>query len=241
MVERTVNHLGRQLSAEVRNGLPSPKRCREMVEIVHDQISQLSEPVVHGTPSSNLPSILEKGLGGFFPDDSFSPGRISVCSLRYPEGLYGPYSLALRGGVLFNNSDLCIDAREYGGRNIIQRYVAKRGYEKWQVLAAEIKLTFGGARFCLKKRRTNGWPILFFYDAKEVELVQLISRIIEPLPSHFVADKPLSKESLGLMLVPARRIQEAEQIVSGFDLSVPILPMEIIELAEILRTSQCPF
>ncbi len=209
-----------------------------MVGIFHGYIASLSEPVAHGTTSNNLSSILEKGLGGFFPTDSFTPGRISVCSLRYPEGLYAPYAAALRWGFLFN-SDLCIDARDFGGRDLVQRYITNRGYKKWQAIRTEIKIKLGGVYYCLKKQRVKGWPTLFVYDAKEVKLTQMIGTgHIEPLPSHFVADSPLPKETLALMLVSAKRNQEAEQIISRFGLNIPVLPMELIELEEILSLSQ---
>lgn len=237
-----VNYFGRQLSAEIQAGLPSQSKCKEMTDLFDSYVSQLAEPVAHGTVSDYFTSILDRGLGGYFPDDSCSPGRISVCSLRYPEGLYGPCCFALRWGVFFS-SDLCIDARKFGGRDLVQRYLAESGSGRWQGWAEEIKIKLEGTYFGLKTRGRKGWPMLLVYDAKEVKLEQYlggsgIRRYLTQMPSHFEVGSPLFKETLALMLAPAKRYQEAEQILSEFQITTPILPMEIIELKEILRVSQ---
>lgn len=236
MTERSeVAALGQKFSTEILSGLPSSNRSREMVKVLDCTISNITEPVAHGTLSGNFESILEKGLGGFFPADSFSPNRISVCSLRYPGGIFGSYAFALNRGV-FLNSGLSIDARRLGGRDVVQRYVATLGVGNMQTRWAETKLRFAGALYCLRKRRMEGWPTFLIYDTKgEVELMKLKDKItFVKFPAAFAASSPLPKEMLSLVLVPAEKYQETEQILTGHNLQPSILPLEIVELKEIL-------
>lgn len=223
-----------RFAEEILEGIPSKQRSKEMIESLYNWIAQMSNPVAHGTSTEYLESILEKGLGSFAPRGSFSPKIISVCSLKFKDGLLGAYAFALRARILFG-SGLSIDARKFGGRNVIKRYVTTLGLEKRQAKKAEIQLKILGLLYCLKRGRMKGWPILLIYDIKEeIQLKKAPNKI----PSDFIALSPIPKEMLSLILTPAKRYQNIKKIITSFCLNIPILPLEIIELEEILNQNK---
>jgi hypothetical protein len=222
---------GERFTEEILRGISSRGKAQEMIETLYSLISQMSNPLAHGTSSEYLESILEKGLGGFVPKGSFSPNVISVCNPKLKDGLLGAYAFSLRAGILFS-SKLSIDARKFGGRNVIKRYVATLGLNSRQAKKAEIQLKIVGLLYCLKRGRMRGWPTLLVYDVKDKIKVE---KAPNKIPSDFIALAPLPKEMLSLVLVPAKHYQEIKRINTSFKLNVPILPLEIIELEEILK------
>ncbi|MDA2936044.1 hypothetical protein MYX06_02405 [Patescibacteria group bacterium AH-259-L05] len=223
-----MSHL-RWLSEEILNGISSKEQIQILVNLFHLLIKQLSYPVAHGTSSEYLESIIEYGLGAKPPRNASHPERIGVCDLRFKDGLLGAYAIALRGKT--KHPDLCIHARTVGSGSIIQRYVATLEVNKKEAIKIRIGLWIIGLLYRLKRGKMQGWPILLIYDTEgKIQMEKAPNRT----PSEFVVPHPLGKEILALILAPAKRHKQTEEILSRFDLVIPIIPLEILELEEIL-------
>ena len=214
----------------LKNGKNTPETVWKLIwEELTQRIKSLNQPLGHGTRTDKLESILKNGLDQTFANTTTHPeftGRSFCFALDTKDGLTGAqvFSLMLDFPAGFTSS-LVIRADIEMKESFIDRYAQLNpNYASPQ---AHAHLESACNHYCQVHGDPNGVPLMLIFDGQnEIEA----NRSVPQTPSEAHLFSVLTKDYLKGILVPANAVAE---IMSTFDLDVPIYPMELLELADL--------
>jgi hypothetical protein len=186
----------------------------------------MSKPVIHGTTSQLLPTILSEGLKPFpaAVKRAASPQFISVSDLNLDEGLMTSYGYATRSLT----PRYSVSSYEFTGRDVVSRLA---DHNNWLSSPLHRIMLRTMARLFAKWRGDEGFPVLAVYDASKLEDLRAPT---PKFPAGLLSESPLHADDLKYIFTPLNRIDEVRRILVEANASdVEVLPIEFIEVVDV--------
>jgi hypothetical protein len=184
------------------------KQYENQLRVFNEKLESFDSPLGHGTTSEHLKSILETGLGGVVPENSYAQS-ISLTDLEKPDGLLGAYAFAR-----MNTQDL-----EFIGEDVVTRY---------SELNSLVDVVSLKAQFQKYKdlRNPTGFPVVCVFEGKDVKFEYMNPRIPSEVELK-LGESPLKPK---ILLVPNKKVNEIKKIAEDSGVTCEVLPIEILEV-----------
>jgi hypothetical protein len=186
----------------------------------------MSRPVIHGTTSQLLPTILSEGLKPFpaAVKRAASPQFISVSDLSLGEGTMTSYGYATRSLT----PNYAVSSYKLTGRDVVSRLA---DHNDWLRSPLHRILLRTMARLFARWRGDEGFPVLAVYDASKLEDLRSPT---PKFPAGLLSKSQLHADDLKYIFTPLNNIDEVRRILVQANASdIEVLPIEFIEIVDV--------
>jgi hypothetical protein len=201
-------------------------------------VYSLKQPLAHGTQTNYVQGILEAGLGGTLPENSWSPNSNYFWDLKIPyrEGWMGALAFATRGdfsSFLVNSEKITGKEgfdRFYDSNPTMQKYFWIKPLMRWG-------LNRHLDRYIKVRGQSDGYPAYLVFDGEgEMEL-----RRVNKMSPAEVSTKAIARgDQLKIALVPAQVLAVFEKDLRDHGRNdVRVYPLELFEVEAIRHYGPC--
>lgn len=197
------------------------------------RISELKQPLVHGTTSEMLDGILKYGLKKMVPGDEIPLGNwgnpneqfygtISAmdAGVNVLNSLYGSYFFCRK-----NTEQLGLTYEQLHDEDYLMGRIVPGVYAGWSGTESEFRESLATHRAMPKH---HGWPLVLVFDAEGTAEGEHWN---DNVPEEFNLKKPLPVNQIKIILVPESRIEELAKALEYLSVrDVKLFPVECLEV-----------